>query len=172
VNEDRGPGTGDGVARRVLVSLLISFALSACVIPGSMKVEVTPSVPLTGPKDVAVMGTRTDVVAAIEDQLGAHGFTFRRYVSRERVTQPAGQLRMGEAGLDDTKYALQVTADVFGHCAGGGFELKSMTVSLFDRATNELVFRTSATGRTERCPPGSGHIFRDVANALNTAWQR
>jgi hypothetical protein len=156
------------------VLLLLVLALGACAgaPPGRATLDVAPAAALTGPKVVAIMGTRTDVVAALEDALGAHGFTFRHYVSRSRVTAPPGQAQMDAGAADDTKYAIEVTSDVFDRCIGGGFVLSSLRVSVIDRQTNELVLRTEAKGRTEKCPPLSGSVFRDIANAISSAWEK
>jgi hypothetical protein len=151
---------------------LLSVAACAGSAPGKGALEVSPKVPLSGPKEVAIMGTRTEVVAALEDALSAHGFTFRHYRSRDRATSPVGEAPMGESTADNTKYAIEVTSDVYDHCIGGGFILTSLRVSVIDRASNELMLRTTAKGRTEKCPPISGSVFRDIADAINAAWQK
>ena len=164
----RPRSTRPGVSR----ALVLAFLLCACSLPGKATLEVAPTRALTGPKVVAIMGTRNEVVAALEDALTKHGFTFRHYRSSERVTEPIGQVKMGENLDDNTKYAIEVVPDVFDHCFGGGFILTSLRVSLVDRASNELMLRSTAKGRTEKCPPNSGHVFRDIANAIDAAWQR
>jgi hypothetical protein len=151
---------------------LALFALAACGLPGKVTVEVAPTAKLTGPKVVAIMGTRTEVVAALEDALAEHGFTFMHYQSRDRVSAPAGQVKTGASVADNTKYAIEVVPDIFDKCVGGGFELNSLRVSVVDRATNELVLRSTAKGRTEKCPPTSGSIFHDIAGAIDAAWQK
>lgn len=156
----------------ILAPLVAVLILGACVIPGKATVDVSPRAALTGPREVAIMGTRTEVVASLEEAMSAHGFTFRHYVNRERATEPIGQARMGENPNDNTKYAIEVTVDVFDRCMGGGFALASLTVSVIDRASNDLVFRARAKGRTERCPPASGRIFHDIADAIDAAWQK
>jgi hypothetical protein len=148
------------------------LTLAGCGLPGATTLEVSPKAALTGPKVVAIMGTRTDLVAALEDALAEHGFTFRHYQSRDRVTEPLGPVKMGESTTDNTKYAIEVTPDIFDRCMGGGFQLKSLSVSVVDRSTNELMLRSTAKGRTEKCPPTSGTIFHDVAKAIDAAWQR
>jgi hypothetical protein len=151
---------------------LLALTLGACVVPGTSVVEVSPQRAIAGPRVVAVMGTRTEVVAALEDALTPYGFTFRHYVSRERATEPLGQLPVPENPNINTKYALQVTSDVFDKCMGGGFALKSLTVSVVDRESNELRFRATAQGRTEKCPPVSGKVFHDIASAMDAAWAK
>ena len=147
--------------------------LSACGLPGKTTLEVSPQVPLTGPKTIAVMGTRTELVAALEDALAEHGFTFARYQSRDRVGAPVGEVRVGANLEPDTKYALEVTPDIYDRCVGGGFQLTSLRVSVLDRVhDNTLVLRSTATGRTEKCPPTSGSIFHDIAAAIDAAWQK
>jgi hypothetical protein len=146
--------------------------LAACGVPGKAIVEVSPTRALTGPKVVAIMGTRTELVAALEDALAEHGFTFRHYQNRDRVTDPLAPVRVGESTTDNTKYAIEVVPDIFDRCVGGGFLLTSLRVSVVDRATNELMLRSTAKGRTEKCAPTSGSVFHDVANAINAAWQK
>jgi hypothetical protein len=141
-------------------------------LPGAAKVEVSPTVALTGPKVVAIMGTRTDLVAALEEALAEHGFTFRHYQNRDRVTDPLAPVKAGESTTDNTKYAIEVVPDIFDRCVGGGFQLTSLRVSVVDRSSNELMLRSTAKGRTERCPPTSGSIFHQIANAINAAWQK
>ena len=82
--------------------LLSVITLAACGMPGKGTVEVSPKSALTGPKVVAIMGTRTEVVAALEEALGEHGFTFRHYQNRDRVAAPAGRLRPGESASATT----------------------------------------------------------------------
>ena len=118
------------------------------------------------------MGTRNDVVIALEGALAEHGFTFKRYANRDRVNEPAGQVRSGSNLTDNTRYALEVTPDIFDRCAGGGFQFKSLKVSVVDRHTNELMLRTTATGRSEKCPPTSSEIFHDIAKAIDEAWRK
>jgi hypothetical protein len=151
---------------------LATLALAACGLPGKVTVEVAPTVKLTGPKVVAIMGTRTEVVAALEDALAEHGFTFMHYQSHDRITAPAGQVKTGASVTDNTKYAIEVVPDIFDTCFGGGFQLKSLRVSVVDRATNELMLRSTAQGRTEKCPPTSGSIFHEIASAIDGAWQK
>jgi hypothetical protein len=156
------------------VTLLLLLTSAGCAggMPGKPMLDVTPTTPLTGPKEVAIMGTRTEVVAELEDALSAHGFTFRHYVSRDRPTEPIGQVRVGENLNDNTKYAIEVTSDVFDRCLGGGFVLSSLRVSVIDRESNQLMLRSVAKGRTEKCPPISGTVFRDIADAINSAWEK
>lgn len=155
-----------------VVSCGLLVTLAACGIPGKAAVDVSPTRALTGPKVVAIMGTRTEVVAALEEALGEKGFTFVRYQNRDRVKEPLGPVRMGESTSDNSKYAIEVIPDIFDRCMGGGFQLKSMRVSVVDRSSNELMLRSTAKGRTEKCPPSSGAIFHDIANAINAAWQK
>ncbi len=159
------------VGKREMAVISCVFLFAACAIPGKATVEVAPAVKLTGPKVVAIMGTRNDVVIALEDALAEHGFTFKHYQNRDRVTAPAGQVKAGESVTDNTKYAIEVVPDIFDRCMGGGFQLKSLRVSVVDRGSNELMLRSTAKGRTEKCPPTSGSIFHDIANVINAAWQ-
>jgi hypothetical protein len=156
-------------AAEVVATVLV---IAACGLPGKTTLEVAPQAELTGPKVVAIMGTRTDVVMALEDALAEHGFTFKPYQNHERITGPVGKGKVGGSLEDNTKYAIEVTPDIFDRCAGGGFQLNSLRVSVVDRASNELLLRSTATGRTEKCPPTSGSIFHDIANAINAAWQK
>jgi hypothetical protein len=157
---------------RFAVPLLANLAAAACALPGKATLEVSPKIALTGPKVVAIMGTRTELVAALEEALTEHGFTFRHYQNRDRVTEPVGQVKMGETTVDNTKYAIEVIPDIFERCLGGGFQLTSLRVSVVDRSSNELMLRSTARGRTEKCPPASGTIFHDIANAIDAAWQK
>ncbi len=157
---------------RALSLVLIALAGAACGLPGKTTFEVTPQSALTGPKVVAIMGTRTEVVIALEDALAEHGFTFKHYQNHERITAPVGQAKVGESLEDNTKYAIEITPDIFDRCVGGGFQLTSLRVSVVDRTSNELLLRSTAKGRTEKCPPTSGSIFHDIANSINAAWQK
>jgi hypothetical protein len=149
-----------------------AFVVTACLVPGNATLEVSPKTKMTGPKVVAVMGTRSEFVAALEEALAARGFTFRPYQNRDRISAPAGQVRAGENVSDNTKYAIEILPDIFDRCLGGGFVLTSLKVSVIDRASNELMLRSTAKGRTEKCFPGSGTVFQDIANAIDAAWQR
>jgi hypothetical protein len=158
--------------KRAAVLVLFALAGTACGLPGKTTLEVAPQAALTGPKVVAIMGTRTEVVMALEDALAEHGFTFKHYQNHDRITDPVGKAKVGASLEDNTKYAIEVTPDIFDRCAGGGFQLTSLRVSVVDRASNELLMRSTAKGRTEKCPPTSGSIFHDIANAINAAWQK
>lgn len=152
-------------------AVLLLLAATACGLPGKFTLEVAPQSALTGPKVVAVMGTRTDVVAALEDALADRGFTFTHYENRVR-NGLGGQPTMGANLVPSTKYALEVTPDIFDRCIGGGFQLTSLSVSVVDREDNALMLRATAKGRTEKCPPTSGTIFHDIAAAIDAAWQK
>ncbi len=166
-------GRGWLTARRARIApLLGAFVLGACGLPGKTTLEVSPTTKLTGPKVVSIMGTRTELVIALEDALAEHGFTFVHYQNRDRNTGPAGQVKMGEKLVDDTKYAIEVTPDIFDRCVGGGFQLTSLRVSVIDRSDNSLILRSTAKGRTEKCPPTSGMIFHDIASDIDAAWQK
>jgi hypothetical protein len=154
------------------VSCGLLVSLMACGLPGKATVEVAPTIALSGPKVVAIMGTRTDLVAALEEALAEHGFTFKHYQNRDRVTDPLATVKVGESTTDNTKYAIEVVPDIFDRCVGGGFQLTSLRVSVVDRSSNELMLRSTAKGRTEKCPPTSGAIFHDIANTINAAWQK
>ncbi|HXD23403.1 MAG TPA: hypothetical protein VN613_08590 [Gemmatimonadaceae bacterium] len=158
--------------QRVVMALTCALLLEACGLPGKSTLEVAPQSALTGPRVIAVMGTRTDVVVALEDALAERGFTFTRYENRDRSSGPAGQVKMGENVESGTKYALEVTPDIFDRCVGGGFQLTSLSVSVIDRSDNTLMLRSTAKGRTEKCPPTSGTIFHDIAAAIDAAWQK
>jgi hypothetical protein len=145
---------------------------AACGLPGKTTLEVSPKTGLTGPKVVAIMGTRTELVIAFEDALAEHGFTFVHYQNRDRNAGPVGRVTMAEKLVDDTKYAIEVTPDIFDRCMGGGFQLTSLRVSVIDRSDNTLMLRSTAKGRTEKCPPTSGTIFHDIASEIDAAWQK
>ncbi len=165
-------GLADGGWRMAATAACVALLACACGLPGKMTLDVSPKIALTGPKDVAIMGTRTDVVAALEGALAERGFTFKRYMNRDRQGDPAAQVRSGANVTDNTRYAVEVTPDIFDRCAAGGFQFKSLKVSVIDRQTNELMLRTSATGRSEKCPPTSGDIFHEIAKAIDTAWRK
>lgn len=169
----RGPQWGEfrSPQRPVLIALTLA-AVAACGLPGKTTLEVAPQSAITGPRVIAVMGTRTDLVAAMEDALAQRGFTFTHYVSRGRIGETAAQGDMAAKLEPDTKYALEVTPNIEDRCVGGGFQLTSLSVSIVDRSDNSLVMRSTAKGRTEKCPPTSGSIFHDIAAQIDAAWQK
>ena len=160
------------IQHRISLLIAVSVFVGGCGLPGKTTLEVAPQSALTGPRVIAVMGTRTDVVVALEDALAERGFTFTRYQNRDRNAGPVGQVKMGENPESSTKYALEVTPDIFDRCVGGGFQLTSLSVSIIDRSDNTLMLRSTAKGRTEKCPPTSGTIFHDIAAAIDAAWQK
>lgn len=161
-----------GTRRLVGGGFALAMMLTACGLPGSTTLEVSPKTVLTGPKVVAVMGTQTELVVALEDALTPYGFTFRHYQNRDRAPGPAGRVKMDADVSDDTKYAIEVVPDISDRCVGGGFQLTSLRVSVVDRSSNELMLRSTAKGRTEKCPPTSGTIFHDIAKSIADAWQK
>ena len=55
-------------------------------------------------------------------------------------------------------------------CLGGGYKFNHISADLVDAATNETILNVNGSGYSEKCPPVSGTIFSDIANAVNGAW--
>ena len=146
-------------------------ASTACA--GKATFLLKPASPLSGPKELTVLGSRNDVVIAFEDYLRERGFRIKRFISRQVISEREARDRIVTYADAETRYAVEIDADVAagGRCFGGGFRLSYLRMELIDLALNEVVMSARASGYTERCPPMSGTVFHDLVDAIVEAWE-
>jgi len=161
------------MAKSIKIVLLLSFA----ILVGCSHNAVTVFVPrkIEEPKVIALDVPRQPWVAQIETRLRQNGFHVLRWASQQRVQEKVSGSRIEEFNQSSTRYILVINGeaplDAMNRCVGGGFKFKYITAELVDTKTNETLFSYSGTGYSEGCPPVSGTIFGDIANAVNTAWR-
>lgn len=75
----------------------------------------------------------------------------------------------------EARYVLVIAGaapyDLMNRCFGGGFKFDHITADLVDTETNETLLNVNGSGYSENCPPMSGTIFGDIADAVAEAWQ-
>jgi len=57
-------------------------------------------------------------------------------------------------------------------CFAGGYKFDHISTDLVDTVTNETILNINGSGFSENCPPMSGTIFSDIANAIDAAWAK
>ena len=57
-------------------------------------------------------------------------------------------------------------------CFGGGYKFDHISTGLVHTATNETILNVNGAGYCENCPPMSGSIFGDIADAVDAAWAK
>jgi hypothetical protein len=153
------------------IAIVCSLLAVACASPGKAVMELAPRAAIVGPKELSFLGARGDVAIALEPYLEAKGFTFRHAVGRSQTVGPRTGNGAPVRVESPTRYAIELNSDVFDRCMGGGFRFTALRMELIDTRTNQLVMRSRASGNSEKCPPGSGTVFADLAKAIDGAWQ-
>lgn len=153
------------------VAILGALVTQSCALPGTVSTTLTPTTAFEGPREIAFMGTRTDVERSLEDSLRALGFRIKRFASTTRVTAPTGTGQLEAYNQSASRYAIEVDADVLDRCFGGGFRFTSLRVDVVDTRQNEVVLSLKSKGYSEKCQPMSGTIFGDISRSIAAAWQ-
>jgi hypothetical protein len=156
--------------RPYAVLLVVATCVSACAMPGHAVITLQPQAKLSGPKEIAIIGTRGEVETTLEEHLRASGFRIKRFASTSTVSEATSSDRIETYRAASTRYGIETHWSLVDRCFGGGFRFAEFRVDLLDLRENEVVFSTKAKGYSEKCQPMSGSIFGDVATALNTLW--
>ncbi len=156
-----------------LATAFLAAAFSSTACAGKATFSLKPASPLSGPKELTVLGSRNDVVIAFEEHLRERGFRIKRFISRQLISEREDRDQIVTYADAETRYAVEIDAAVAagGRCFGGGFKLSYLRMELIDLAANEVVMSARASGYTENCPPMSGTVFQDLVDAIVEAWE-
>ncbi|BBA33267.1 hypothetical protein sS8_1307 [Methylocaldum marinum] len=131
---------------------------------------------IVGPRVIALDAPSAPWVIEIQNRLNQKGFRVHRWSSRTRVTEQTSATRSKSYNEAEARYVLVVEGfapyDWANRCFGGGFKFDHISTDLVDTSTNETVLNINGSGYSENCPPMSGTIFGDIANAVDAAWSR
>lgn len=156
-----------------IISCSIIVLLSGCA--STKSVDVMSTEKITGPKVIAISGDRGAWVFEIEKRIKKNGFTIKRAVSQQEVTQVVAPGRTATFNEATARYVLNIQGHApnnkMQRCYGGGYNFDYIDAELVDLVDNKTVFHYSNSGYSEGCQPMSGHIFGDIADMLNQSWK-
>lgn len=159
--------------KRVIIALSAILMLSGCASTKSVDVMTTEKI--AGPKVIAIAGDRGAWVFEIEKRIKKNGFTIKRAVSQQEVTQVVAPGKTATFNEATARYVLNIQGyapnNKMQRCYGGGYNFDYIDAELVDLVDNKTVFHYSNSGYSEGCQPMSGTIFGDIANILNQAWK-
>lgn len=131
---------------------------------------------LEGPKVIALKAPNAPWVIEIQNRLKQNGFKVLRWSSRTKVTEQTSPNRIETFNEAEARYILVIEGyapyDWANRCFGGGYKFSEISADLVDTKNNETILNVNGSGYSENCPPMSGTIFADIANAVNAAWAR
>ncbi|HID9280208.1 TPA: lipoprotein [Serratia marcescens] len=159
--------------RRVIIFTLSILVLSGCASTKSVDVMTTEKI--TGPKVIAIAGDRGAWVFEIEKRIKRNGFTIKRAVSQQEVTQVVALGRTATFNEATARYVLNIQGyapnNKMQRCYGGGYNFDYIDAELIDLVDNKTIFHYSNSGYSEGCQPMSGNIFGDISDMLNQSWK-
>jgi hypothetical protein len=165
-------GDRDTMLRTLIITIGI-VALSGCASSG--RVVQLSDVPIVGPKVIALDAPSAPWVIEIQNKLKQKGFKVLRWSSRTRVSEQATSNRIETFNEAEARYVLVIDGyapyDWANRCFGGGYRFSHISTDLVDVATNQTILNVNGSGYSENCPPMSGTIFTDIANAVSEAWK-
>lgn len=154
-----------------LVTILL--VLSGCASTGN--VVTLKDERAKGPKVISLDAPSAPWVSEIQLRLQQLGFKVLRWSSRIRVAEETAKNRVAEFNRAESRYVLVIDGyapyDWANRCFGGGYRFTHISVDLVDARTNETILNVNGSGYSENCPPMSGTIFSDIANAVNAYWE-
>lgn len=156
---------------KVSLGALLVSALSACA---SGRVLHSGAEPVEGPRVIALDAPNAPWVMEIQSRLRAKGFRVMRWGSTRRVTESTDPGRVEQYNEASARYVLVIDGaaplDVANRCFAGGYKFDYITADLVDARTNETILNVNGAGYSENCPPLSGSIFGDIADAVDSVW--
>lgn len=156
-----------------LLVILTTFALTACA---SGRVVQISDVPVTGPKVIALNAPSAPWVIEIQNKLKQRGFRVLRWSSVSRVTERTSPDTLEEYNKAEARYVLIIDGhapyDNMNRCFAGGYRFDYISTDLVDTVSNETILNVNGSGYSENCPPLSGTIFGDIADAVDSAWSQ
>lgn len=157
-----------------LLTLLVSVSLlSACASGRVLKVSDDL---IQGPKVLALDAPRAPWVLEIQNKLRQKGFKVLRWSSTKQVIEQTSETRVEAFNESGARYLLIIDGDApydfANRCFGGGYKFNYISTDLVDAVSNETILNVNGSGYSEKCPPLSGSIFSDIANAVDSAWAK
>lgn len=158
--------------RRLLVIIILALVVTGCA---TGHVTQVSDVKVSGPKVIALDAPSAPWLIEIQNRLKHSGFKVLRWSSRVRVTEQTERDRLEQYNKAEARYILVINGfapyDWANRCFGGGYKFNTISVDLVDGQTNETILNINGSGYSENCPPLSGSIFQDIADAVQRAWQ-
>ena len=115
-------------------------------------------------------------ISEIQNRLKQKGFRVLRWSSRTRVSEQTSATRTESYNQAEARYVLVIDGyapyDWVNRCFAGGYKFDHISTDLVDTVTNETILNINGSGFSENCPPMSGTIFSDIANAIDAAWAK
>lgn len=159
--------------KKVTMGILMALMLSGCASSG--RVIQIADVKVEGPKVIALDAPSAPWVIEIQNRLKQKGFRVLRWSSRARVTEKASEERLESFNRAEARYVLVIDGyapyDMANRCFGGGYRFSHISTDLVDALKNETILNVNGSGYSENCPPMSGTIFSDIADAVDAAWK-
>ena len=159
---------------RRIILVLMTLLFTGCAATG--KNIIVSDNKAVGPKIVAIDGPRTPWLIEIENRLRQHGFKVLRWASQKHVKEKVTEGRVEEFNEASARYILSIDGyaplDKMHRCFGGGVNFDYINAELIDAKNNETLVNISGSGYSENCPPMSGTIFQDIADAVNNTWSQ
>lgn len=156
-----------------LLIAITAIALTACA---SGRVVNISDAPVTGPRVIALDAPSAPWVIEIQNKLKQRGFTVLRWSTVSRVTERTSSERVEEYNKAEARYVLIIDGhapyDRMNRCFGGGYRFDYISTDLVDTVTNQTILNVNGSGYSENCPPMSGTIFGDIADAVEASWSR
>ena len=153
--------------------ILSGVLLVSCVTTQTKDVFIQERV--TGPKVVAMSGTRAPWVYEIENRLRKRGFAIKRMASQTVAIETVSPTKTEAYNEASARFILHLDGyapnTAMTRCIGGGYKFDYINVELIDVATNETALHYSNSGYSENCPPLSGTIFTDIVNLVSSVWE-
>ena len=158
----------------LLVAVASAALLAGCVASG--RVVRLSEAKVTGPRVIALNAPSTPWVIEIQKRLQQKGFRVLRWSLNTQVAEQTSHTRIESYNEATARYVLVVNGyapyDGMNRCFGGGYKFDHISTDLVDTATNETILNVNGAGYSENCPPMSGSIFGDIADAVDAAWAK
>jgi len=159
--------------KKIASLFLFAFVLVGCVSTQTSDVFIQERI--TGPKIVAMSGTRAPWAYEIENRLRQRGFKIKRMASQTVGIEKTSPTKTEVYNEASARFILHIDGYApntpMTRCIGGGYKFDYINVELIDVATNETAMHYSNSGYSENCQPLSGTIFADIVNMISSVWE-
>jgi hypothetical protein len=153
--------------------IIVAIIIAGCV--STQTKDVFLKEKITGPKIIAMSGTRAPWVYEIEKRLRKNGFKIKRMASQNVAVEQVSPTKTEAYNEASARFILNIDGYApntsMTRCFGGGYRFKYINAELIDVRTNETVLHYSNSGYSENCPPLSGTIFTDITQAVTQVWE-
>lgn len=158
--------------KTIFIAAVIAL-LTACATGHVVQISDTK---IEGPRVIALDAPSAPWVIEVQNRLKAKGFRVLRWSSRTRVTEQTVSNRLEQFNEAEARYVLVLNGyapyDWANRCFGGGYKFDHVSTDLVDTKTNETILNVNGSGYSGNCPPLSGSICSDIANAVDAAWSK